>query len=185
MTAVGTKNYLNSAQLKGVHQAASVSEELVSNWFQLTPSSWKKYRYDIRTLKDLRPEETAPDVFAQILRYQRPAPPDGLRMGDFYSICLQDHNILAAINREPGLRLYPLMVYVVTHELVHLVRFYKFFQHFDAYEEQRDAEEVLVHQLTYDIIKPAKLEHMPEIFDFYLEHRNAVRDVMPVDNLSV
>ena len=160
-----------------VDHAAAVSEDLISNHFHLTISSWKKYRYDIRTHRDLKPDEVAPEAFAQILRYGRPIAPDGMREGDFYSICLQDHNILRALRREPDLRLSPLLIYILTHELIHVVRFYKFFQFFDADEAQREAEESRVHHLTYELLRPMQADGMAEIFDYYATHRNIVDPV--------
>ena len=66
-------------QLETVEHALSVSEDIISDWFQLTISSWKKYRYDLRTFCELSGKEIVPEAFAQIVRYGRPAPPDGLR----------------------------------------------------------------------------------------------------------
>ena len=168
------RKYLNPVELATVDQAVSVAEDILSNQYHLTISSWKRYRYDIRTLKDLHPAEITEEVFAQILRYGRPAPPDGLREGDFYSICLQDHNILSALRRDPGLQLLPLLIYVITHELIHVIRFYKFYQFFDASEAERVEEEMRVHQLTYDALRATKLPDMPLIFDFYARHRQLV-----------
>ncbi|MDY6850887.1 MAG: hypothetical protein SV487_02255 [Thermodesulfobacteriota bacterium] len=152
----------------------SVSEDIISDWFQLTISSWKKYRYDLRTLRDLSDKEIVPEAFAQIIRYGRPAPPDGLRERDFYSICLQDHNILAAMGRESRLKLLPLLIYVITHELVHIVRFYKFVQFFHADATQRKDEETRVHQLTYEILRTSQAPDLPLILEFYSKHREKV-----------
>ena len=174
MKNLGPDDYLSPVQIQTVDQAVTIAEDIISDHFQLTISSWKKYRYDIRTLKDLSPEEIVPDVFAQIIRYARPVPPDGLRVTDFYRICLQDHNIIAALRRDPALALLPLCLYVLTHELVHLVRFYKFFQFFHADEKERAAEEIRVHEITYQILKSLKFENMAQIFEFYALHRQMV-----------
>lgn len=171
MVAHTEQRRLNAEQLAVVSQAVATAEDLISDWFRLTLSTWKKYRYDIKTMKDLQPEEVVDEVFAQIVRYSRPERPDGLRRREFYCICLQDHNILHALDREPQLALHPLMLYVLTHELIHLVRFYKFFVSFDAYEHHRDAEEALVHRLTHDLLSKAKIANMSTIFDFYADHR--------------
>ncbi|MEW6265807.1 MAG: hypothetical protein AB1641_22265 [Thermodesulfobacteriota bacterium] len=166
--------HLNPDQLETVNQAVAVAEDIISDWFKLTLSSWRKYRYAIKTLKNLEPVEIVPEVFAHILRYGRPAAPDGLRLADFYCICLQDHNIIQALGRDPQLKLRPLLIYVLTHELVHIVRFYKFFQFFDATADERSAEEARVHQLTYQILHSTSLEDMPLILDFYARHRELV-----------
>ncbi len=168
------KKSFNLKQLEITSQAVSISEEVVNDRFNLTLSTWKKYRYDIRTFKNLKSHELVPDAFAQIIRYGHPGPPDGLRERDFYSICIQDHNILRALEREKKLPLRPLLIYVITHELVHIIRFYRFLQSFDADEKERAAEEVRVHQLTYEMLKAIKLDDLSIILDYYAKHREMV-----------
>ncbi|MBW1711012.1 MAG: hypothetical protein JRG97_14790 [Deltaproteobacteria bacterium] len=168
------KKYFDSNQLDIVNQAVSISEDVVNDRFNMTLSTWKKYRYDIRTHKDLRDHEKAPNVFAQIIRYSRPAPPNGLRERDFYSICIQDHNILQALKRETELTLRPLLIYVLSHELVHIIRFYRFLQNFDADEKSRTIEEARVHHITYEMLKAIKLDDLPIILNYYSKHREMV-----------
>lgn len=165
------RKYLNAAQLIITGQALTVAEEVVADWFHLTSSSWKQYKYDVRTLKDLSKEEISPTGFAQIVRYGRPGFPAGLRQGISYRICLQDHNILKALRREPDLKLFPLMIYVLTHELVHIVRFGTFRQFFDADQKDREIEEARVHQLTYDLLRPVKVAELSVVTDLYSNHR--------------
>lgn len=168
------KKHFDSGQLNIVKQAVSISEDVVNDHFRLTLASWKKYRYDIRTLKDLTPEEIVADAFAQIKRYGRPAPPEGLRQQDFFRICIQDHNILTAQEREANLVLLPLLTYVITHELVHVIRFYRYDQSFAADERALAAEESLVHQLTYDLLSPIAISDLYIILEYYAAHRQIV-----------
>jgi hypothetical protein len=165
---------MNPEELTLAEQALSLSEDVISDHYHLTMSSWKVYRYDVRTLRELAPEEVVPEVFAQVVRYTRPDPSGWQGIGDFYRICLQDHNILAALRREPDLAVYPLLVYVFTHELVHIVRFYKFVQFFDADETERQAEEVRVHQITHELLKPVKIREMSRVIEFYSIHRELI-----------
>ena len=169
-----TKNCFNSSQLSIVQQAVSISEDVVNDHFTLTLSTWKKYRYDILTLKDLAKSEITPHAFAQIMRYSRPAPPEGLRHRDFYRICLQDHNILEAKKREAKLDLLPLLTYIVTHELVHIIRFYRYDQGFVATEKAQAEEEALVHRLTYEMLRPVKLSELDVVLKYYASHREMV-----------
>jgi hypothetical protein len=163
-----------SEQMDIVNQAVSISEEIVNDRFNLTLSAWKQYRYDIRTHKSLQPEEILPEVFAQIIKYTQPEPPASLRKRDFYSICIQDPNILKALIREPGLPLLPLLIYVVTHELVHIIRFYRFDQNYEADEKTRAEEEIRVHKLTFEMLKAVKLNDLSTILDYYSKHRAMV-----------
>ncbi len=122
--AAKEKYLFNSSQLSCVDQAASISEDVISDHYHLTVHNWKKYPYDLRTRRELAENEVAPEAFAQIIRYGRPGPPDGLRQGDFYRICIQDQNILAALRREPERKILPLLIYCITHELINIIPFY-------------------------------------------------------------
>jgi hypothetical protein len=91
---------------------------------------------------------------------------------DFYKICLQDLAILEALDRSPSLRLFPFTLYIITHELIHIVRFTKFLQSFVATENERHAEEVRVHDKTHEILKPVRIPGMAAVFDFYARWRD-------------
>lgn len=165
------KRRFNADQLTVVNQAVEISEDTVNDEYNLTISTWKTYRYEIKTLGDLKPPEIISNDFAQVVRCGRPAVAGDVRQGDFYRVCLQDHNILAAQSREPDLSLLPLLSYVITHELLHIVRFYRFDQHFDADQKHRAKEELLVHQKTFEILKDVNIPDMPIILSFYQTHR--------------
>ena len=65
------------------------------------------------------------------------------------------------------MQLYPFGVYIVTHELIHIVRFSKFLQNFEATPEARMAEEKRVHNKTRKILKAVRIEGMPDVLKFY------------------
>jgi len=48
-----------------------------------------------------------------------------------------------------------LLVYILTHELVHVVRFQTAEESFDAHGERRDREEDLVHRITLGLLGEA------------------------------
>lgn len=186
MMVASRYNYLDGCQIEQMKQAVCLSEEVISEWFHLTTSCWRRYRYDVRTLKFLSPDEIASSVFAQVVRYGRPEGPSGMRQGDWYRICLQDHNILAALQRDPALDLFPLLVYVFTHELVHVVRFYKFYQCFEADDYSRAKEEATVHDLTHRILHQVNMGAIPNILKHYAEHRQpAVPDTYQKNFLAL
>jgi hypothetical protein len=76
--------------------------------------------------------------------------------------------------REPKLPLLPLLIYVITHELVHIIRFYRFDQNYEASEKTRAAEEILVHKLTFEMLKAIKLNDLSTVLDYYSKHRAMV-----------
>ena len=76
------------------------------------------------------------------------------------------------------LELLPFTLYILTHELIHIVRFSKFLQNFNAKPEERIAEESRVHELTHKILRPVRIEGLPEVLNFYVQWRE------PIDELE-
>jgi hypothetical protein len=90
---------------------------------------------------------------------------------DLYKICLQDDAILAALDQHPELAMLPFALYIITHELIHIVRFSKFLQGFDASAEERLSEEKRVHERTHDILSTIRLTGLATVLDFYKDWR--------------
>jgi len=159
----------DQSELSSVNEAVTIAEELTSDAFKMSFAEWRQRRYDVRTAADLLPEEILDGPFAQIIRYvgRRVDTTLGSSKYDFYKICLQDHNILAALKGFPDLRLFPFSLYIVCHELIHVIRFSKFLQAFDASAEQRLEEEARVHDKTRAILEKAAIKGMESIFAFY------------------
>jgi hypothetical protein len=156
-----------------LRQSIDLSEELLSERYKISTSQWKRYRYDIQSLRDLQEKEITDAAFAQIHRYLR-HPHERLRgsePGDFFKICLQDHVIQRAMQRDTVIQLFPLSLYIVTHELIHVIRFAKFLQRFDSTEMEQEAEEVRVHALTYDLLQPRKIPGLPEVLSAFRDCR--------------
>jgi hypothetical protein len=163
-----------------LRHAIEISEELISDHYKISTSQWKRYRYDVQSLKDLEEDEITDAAFAQIRRYAR-GPTERLRgseLGDYFKICLQDHMILQALERDPQIMLLPLTTYIVTHELIHVVRFASFLQRFQVSEGERETEEKLVHGLTYQLLAPRKLKGLYEVL-------HAFRDFGMMETLVV
>lgn len=138
-----------SDQIKIVNSSVEMAEELVSNFYKISASQWVRRRYDIKTLVNLNSNEIINGPFAQIIRYvgQHKNSSLGSSTYDFYKICLQDHSICEALNTNAGLKLFPFALYIITHELIHIVRFTKFLQHFDALPDEKMEEEARVHKI--------------------------------------
>ena len=156
-------------QIKIVNNAVAMAEELVSNYYKMSASQWLGPRYDVATLKELNREEIIDGPFAQIIRYkgQKKNTSLGSATYDYYKICLQDHTIQSTLKMTPGIRLLPFSLYIITHELIHIVRFSKFLQSFEASDQERMAEEKRVHQRTHEILKPVQLKGLSRVLEFY------------------
>ncbi len=156
-------------ELKIVKDAVAMAEELTSNAYKMSVAEWRQRRFDIKTLADLSPEEVVAGPFAQIIRYvgHKADTTLGSSRYDFYKICLQDHSILPTLNKYVGLRLFPFILYIVTHELIHVIRFTKFLQAFEASPEEKMEEEARVHEKTRAILQSASISGMEAVFEFY------------------
>jgi hypothetical protein len=152
-----------------IQEAVLIAEESTSDFFKLSNSHWRRSRYDILTLEALWDEEISAHALAQVAKYTCCLPGRELKSAhyDLYRICLQDHNILSTLDQQTKLALLPLLIYVITHELVHIVRFSQFHQLFDATAEEKAQEEKRVHSLTREILKPFKCPDLEEIALYY------------------
>jgi hypothetical protein len=153
--------------------ALHIAEDKIGDFFKLSLGQWKKHPFSVRTLADLSEGQIVSDVFA--LLEKRSPGTDPLehreKERDYYFICLQDHEILKALKRDGELCLLPLLVYVFTHELVHIVRFCNFLQRFDVRGREREKEERIVHETTYKILRRLSLRDLDYVLDSYEGHR--------------
>jgi len=169
----------SSEQVRAINAAIEMAEELVSNHYKMSANQWLRPKYDIRTLADLTQDEVITGPFAQVIRYkgQRENSLLGSSTYDFYKICLQDHTILSVIDQSGDIELFPLLLYIVTHELIHIVRFSKFLQNFDASPEDKMKEESRVHQLTHDILGRIQFPDLSHVMAFYDKWRQPFDDL--------
>jgi hypothetical protein len=163
-----------------VNNAVAMAEELVSNHYKMSASQWLRPKYDVKTLVDLSENEIVTGPFAQIIRYEGKLNDGvlGSSVYDFYKVCIQDHAILQTLNQRPVLMLYPFSLYIVTHELVHIVRFSRFLQNFNATDDEKLMEERRVHGITHDILDRLKAAGLAIVLDFYSKWRS------PIDGLK-
>lgn len=169
-----------SGHIATVNDAVAMAEEMVSNEYKMSASQWLRRKYDVKTLTDLNPDEIVDGPFAQLVRYegQRNDSLLGSASFDFYKICLQDHAILSALSRQPFVRLLPFSLYIVMHELIHIVRFSMFLQSFEASLEEMMAEEKRVHRKTHAILTHSSVEGLSDVFLFFDQWR------IPFDDLK-
>ena len=116
----------NTKQLYDLGEALDIAEDMTSNHFKLSLSQWRQHPFDVRTLSNLFGEDIRDNAFALLKKYapggnEDIEPPHKRR--EFYLICMQDHQILKALQRDRQRGLLPLLAYRLTHELVHIVRF--------------------------------------------------------------
>jgi hypothetical protein len=142
-----------ASDLAVVDRAATLAEGLTGEYFGLARNEWRVNPYRLFTWKEVDQALYRHDVFAQVIRYERRAPNGPANDSRHkYGILLQDPNILRALLRPLEHDLWTLSLFVLTHELIHIVRFRMFGVDVQAPEYERDQEENLVLEITRDIL---------------------------------
>lgn len=156
-----------------VSDALEIAEDATGDFFKASIGQPRRYGYDVKTLSSLNQKEISSFALAVLNKGMRALNDFDPRtkMRDFYFICLQDHLILRALKRDKNLSLLPFLVYIFTHELVHIVRFCNFSRRFNATSKERAEEEEIVHSLTFDILKKFTMADLDYVLDSYRGHR--------------
>lgn len=161
----------NASEIDTVAQAVLRAEELINNHFKLSSSLWLKNRYDVKTVRDMAPHERVHGPYAQVLKYEgrRKEAPLGSSSFSLYHVCLQDPAILGLVRKNSVIRLAPFLLYVIVHELVHVVRFLRFEHRYETGSEADLSleEERKVHGLTRKIVAPVRMAGLSEVLEFY------------------
>jgi hypothetical protein len=154
----------NLEQLALMHRCLRRSEALVSASFRIPAFPSKRYPYEVATLADLESAERASSAFAHLVVYgrERATGPEHL-----YRICLQDDVLLGRASDGGEGWLHALLVYVLTHELVHVVRFQREEEHFGADEPDRQTEEDRVHGITLELLAHGGEPEWKRLHDLY------------------
>ncbi|HPD56242.1 MAG TPA: hypothetical protein P5294_02655 [Smithellaceae bacterium] len=164
--------FFNENQLPLAARAFADAEKLVSGYFRVSENKFKQNRYDVKTLAYLDEHEIKDGAFAHLCKYTYQKP-EGLAQRneygfDFYRVCLQDNNILDAVQRaNPFIKLSPLMLYIAAHELIHVLRFASGEIDFHAAEEEKEKEETIVHNLTKNTLQAARHKDMDLVLECF------------------
>lgn len=162
---MAVRNCFNSNQMALATRAGKVAAGLVTEYYKIAPREWSRMPYEVRTLRSLDESEVVDHALAHTLcfEFRRQAGPFVLDEGELYRICLQDHRILNTAVRADA-RLSDLLTYVLTHELVHVVRFGQRLQEIDLPFELRPREERNVERTTRNILSSAGLRRAASLF---------------------
>lgn len=160
-------------ELQQVGAVALLAEELVNNHFKLSSGQWLKNRYDIKTAKDFADHERVDGPYAQVMKYEarKKDVPLGSSSFSLYAICIQDPSIISAVEENEGILLAPLLLYVLVHELVHVVRFLRFKHRYENAAEASVtlAEEKRVHRETQRILESVSMRGLSQVIVFFGE----------------
>ena len=142
------------SDLVTIGRAALVAEQLTVDYFDLPGDEWRRNRYGVFTRKVAGDFLYVDDVFAHLIRFKtvKSRSKDEQGKEESLGILLQDPNILRALLRSRMHDLWTLALFVLTHELVHIVRFRTFQVDLFTPETDRQGEEDLVHEITGEIL---------------------------------
>ena len=155
-------------QLDRVGSLLEIARELTGDFFSLGLDDAKKIPYEVRTVRCLDPDEILQEkVLAAVSRFQYRDKDFG-RPRDLYRVNLQDHNILSTLQQGGRqVRFSPLLLYVLTHELVHIIRFVKFMTPFYLDRPEKETEERRVHEITRRVLGQMKVSGLDEVLTRY------------------
>jgi hypothetical protein len=160
-----SRTCFDSYQTGVAKRSRRLAEKLVTDYYRIAPREWSAMPYEVKTLKTLESSEIVDTALAHTLCYsfKREAGHFVLAEGDLYRICLQDHRILDTASATNA-KLAPLLTYVLTHELVHVVRFGQKLQRIDLPLELRGNEELYVERTTRNILSKAGDQEIIRLF---------------------
>jgi len=147
--------FFDKKQCHCVGEVLEIAETLVANDFQVDLEDAERFPYDLQTLENLRHQEKTRRALAQVCKYEYQNKKTLLCEGgkEFYRICLQDDKILKTVRAEGQSLLKPLLLYVVTHELIHVIRFSMEPKKFYLHSREKRIEERDVHCKTYELLR--------------------------------
>jgi hypothetical protein len=147
--------FFDKKQCNWVGEVLEIAETLTGNYFQVDLEDVGRFPYDLRTLANLRHQEKTRRALAQVCKYEYQNKKTPFRDGgkEFYRICLQDDKILNTVRADGQSLLEPLLLYIVTHELIHVIRFSMEPKKFYLHSKEKKIEERDVHCKTYELLR--------------------------------
>ena len=141
-----------------VFRALDEAEDRTAGYYCIPPFRWEQLRYDLLTQVDHGWEPLPDPTLARVRCLQRV---HNRQPFDFYRIELNDRSILAAARRENLIRnLYPFLVYILTHEMVHMVRLSSILDtHTETLSLPDESEEERVHHISRRILTGSRDFH--------------------------
>ena len=149
--------------------AARRAEEVVSRFYVLSNRERRDFMHEIRTLSELDSSEITDSALAQLLCYsvRREVGTRVVAERDLYRICLQDHRILDRSRSYRSIPLPAILLYVLTHEFVHVVRFSQRLQTLDLSPALRQAEELRVDQTARRILTDVDAPGISDVLTYF------------------
>ena len=161
--------YFNPTEQALIYSALDDASNYLRDFYRFSPREWFNHCYYVVTERERGiPRPQAP-AFAEVRQYRSVLKGASDFPQDRYQICLYDHNILNTLWRQSDLEFYPFMVYILTHELIHIARFSQDLHPFDCDPETLQKEEEKVNRLTQQVLKAPQSPSFCRISSLYKE----------------
>ncbi|MBI3073429.1 MAG: hypothetical protein HYY84_15060 [Deltaproteobacteria bacterium] len=141
-------------EIARVECVSVVAEELTSDALRVADFASPTFTYDIQTAAAHEDEFAAilpRRALAEVRRVVRFPFGNDRRRDPRFRLVLNDPRILAVADRHPG-ALDAVLLFVLTHELIHIIRFATFRREFEASRAARRQEESLVNAMTEHVL---------------------------------
>ena len=158
--------YFNYIEKKIVYSALDEAADYLRGFYCFSPREWFNYCYDLKTELEGGINCSPKKAFAEVRQYT-PRENFSLFPKERYQICLFDKNILRTLWKQSNMEFYPFMVYILTHELIHVARFCQNLHPFDCDQESLQKEEEKVNQLTQQVLNIKKSKTFDKISSLY------------------
>jgi len=158
--------FFQPVHLEMLGNAVALSEEIISDSFGLTTDYWLKNPFEVKTLRDEAHEEVPKGVYAHLKKYGNNWWEKfcGRDTRCLYKIIVLDPRVLETTGGEPPVMM-PFFLYIMTHELIHMVRFARF--ECAATIKDKTEEEKRVHLLTEKVLEKVKIPNLDLVIDFF------------------
>lgn len=176
----------NSTERTLIYSVLEEAAERLRRFYCFSPREWFNYCYDVRTEGEGKTGFTDVPAFAEVRQYIPALKDTSLFPPERYHICLFDRNILSTLWRETNLDFYPFMLYILTHELIHVARFCQRLHPFECDAEALRKEEEKVDRLTHEILKVDKDSTLRTVSRLYsnLSPSSAGSSTIPLRSIS-
>jgi hypothetical protein len=135
-------------------RAVDEAEAHTAEYYCIPPRGWQRLRYDLITRSDREWEPIPESALARIQQLQQISA-RRRESASFFRIQLNDSSILNAVRRDDlESHLYPFFVYILTHEMVHMVRLGTILEEGELLEDV-NSEEDRVDRISRQILSAA------------------------------
>ena len=163
--------YFSPSQKNLAIMALGEAEDCTSKYYCIPPFRWQQVHYDLLTRQDQEWEPLPDPVLARLQRFERFSR-ISKRVLNFYRIQLNDPAILSVAERDNfESDIYPFLVFILTHELVHLVRVSVLSDSSHELSPFPQSEEMRVQLVANQILSSVNYPNLKPLFSKYSDIR--------------